>query len=165
MKNTCIIRQYRNTLSKLLFWDHLTNFSCLFMVFRVGFRFWIFSNEILPLSRAFCRVLYLFSVMPKTHVMCEILMFFKVFKPLNTFKNMSISLITWVIGIAQKTYSTLLKALDIDNISLENIQNRNPTLKTLKMQLKLFGWWQKSNLLSVFLYYLIIHVFFICKEW
>ena len=58
-------------------------------------------------------------------------MFFKVFKPLKTLKNMSISLITWVIDIAQKAYSTQKKALYNDNFSLENIQNRNPTLKTI----------------------------------
>ena len=52
---------------------------------------------------------------------------------------MSSSLITWVIGIAQKSYSTQQKALDIGNLSLENIQNQNPTLKTIKMPLNLIG--------------------------
>ena len=59
---------------------------------------------------------------------------------------MSSSLITWVIGIAQKSYSTLHKAIENDNLSLENIQNRNPTLKTIRMQLKLVRWGQKCNL-------------------
>ena len=72
-----------------------------------------------------------------TQVMSEILMHFKVFKGLKTLKNMSISLITWVIDIAQKAYSTLKKALYNGNFSLENIQNRNPTPKTIKRQLKL----------------------------
>ena len=40
---------------------------------------------------------------------------------LKTFKNMSISLVTWVVDIAQKSYSTLQKALDIGNLSLENM--------------------------------------------
>ena len=50
---------------------------------------------------------------------------------------MSILLITLVINIAQKPYSTLKKAHDIGYKSLENIQNLNPTLKINKMQLKL----------------------------
>ena len=91
--------------------------------------------------------------------MSEILMFFKVFKPLKTLKNMSISLITWVIDIAQKAYSTQKKALYNDNFSLENIQNPNPTLKTIKIRLKLVGWCQKNKNSSIFLYYPIIHVF------
>ena len=72
---------------------------------------------------------------------------------------MSSSLITWVIDIAQKSYSTQQKPLDIGNLSLENIQHQNPTLKNIKMPLKLVGWCQKSNFQSIFLYYLIIHVF------
>ena len=78
---------------------------------------------------------------------------------------MSSSLITWVIGIAQKSYSTLQKALDIGNLSLENIQHRNPTLKTIKMRLKLVEWWQKSNFQSIFLYYVRIHLFLGHKWW
>ena len=58
---------------------------------------------------------------------------FKQIKPFKTFKNVSISLITLLIGITQKCYSTLQKALNIGNLSLENIQNRNPTLKPIKM--------------------------------
>ena len=91
--------------------------------------------------------------------MSEILMFFKVFKGLKTLKNMRISLITWVIDIAQKAYSTRKKALYNDNFSLENIQNPNPTLKTIKIRLKLVGWCQKNKNSSIFLYYPIIHVF------
>ena len=60
--------------------------------------------------------------MSLTQVMSEILMFFKVFKGLKTLKNMSFSVITWVIDIAQKAYSTLMKALYNGNFSLENIQ-------------------------------------------
>ena len=44
-----------------------------------------------------------------------------------------------------ETFSTLHKAIDNGNLSLENIQNRNPTLKTIKMQLKLVRWGQKCN--------------------
>ena len=83
--------------------------------------------------------------MPETQVMSEIFMFFKVFKGLKTLKNISISLITWVIDIAQKAYSTRKKALYNDNFSLENIQNPNPTLKTIKIRLKLVGWCQKNK--------------------
>ena len=83
--------------------------------------------------------------------------------PLKTLKNMSISLITWVIDIAQKAYSTRKKALYNDNFSLENIQNPNPTLKTIKIRLKLVGWCQKNKNSSIFLYYLIIHVFLVHK--
>ena len=78
--------------------------------------------------------------MPITQVMSEILMFLKVLRGLKTLKNISISHITWVVGIALKRYSTLQKAHGNGNLSLENIQNRNPTLKTIKMQLKLVRW-------------------------
>ena len=56
-------------------------------------------------------------------------------------------------------YSTLQKALDIGNLSLENIQHRNPTLKNIKLRLKLVEWWQKSNFQSIFLYFQNMHVF------
>ena len=36
------------------------------------------------------------------------------------------------MGVAQKSYSTVQKALDIDNLSLENIQHKNNTLNTIK---------------------------------
>ena len=144
----------------LLFCHHWTNFNCIFMVFRVGFQLWMFSNERLSLSRAFHRVLLLFCGIPTTLVMSEKWIFFKSFK---TFKNSSILLITRVVGIPQKSNSTLWKALDNGNLSLENIQSWNPTLKTIKMQLKLVRWWQTSNFQSIFLYYLIIYVFFAHK--
>ena len=79
----------------------------------------------------------------------------KGFKGLKTLKNIRFSLINWVIGIAQKSNSTL----DNGNLSLENIQSWNPTLKTIKMRLKLVRWWQKSNFQSIFLYFQIVHVF------
>ena len=75
--------------------------------------------------------------MPITQVMSEILMFLKVLRGLKTLKNISISHITWVVGITLKRYSTLQKARDSGNISLENIQNENPTTKTIKRQLML----------------------------
>ena len=93
--------------------------------------------------------------MPISKVMSEILTFFKVLKGLICLKTR----ITWVIFIAQKSYSTLQKALDIGNLSLESIQNQNPILKTIKMKLKLIGWEEKSNFHSIFLYYLIINRF------
>ena len=58
---------------------------------------------------------------------------FKQIKPLKTLKKVSISLVTLLIGITQKCYSTLQKALNIGNLSVENIQNKNPTLNTIKM--------------------------------
>ena len=73
--------------------------------------------------------------MPISEVMSEILNIFKVLKGYFFFKTR----ITWAIFIAQKSYSTLQKALDIGNLSLEK-QNHNPTLKTIKMQLKLVRW-------------------------
>ena len=55
---------------------------------------------------------------------------------------MGISLITCDISITQKSYSTLRKGIDIGNISLENTQNPNPTLKTITIRLKLVKGWQ-----------------------
>ena len=49
--------------------------------------------------------------------MSAVAAFFKVVKGLKTLKNMSISLITLVIDIAQKAYSTLKKALYNSNFS------------------------------------------------
>ena len=54
--------------------------------------------------------------------MSEKLAILKVFKGLKTYKNMIIALITLVVGIAQKSYSILQKALDIENLPLEKIQ-------------------------------------------
>ena len=76
---------------------------------------------------------------------------------------MSISLVTWVIDIAQEAYSTLKKALYNSNFSLENIQNQNPTVKTIKMRLKLVGWCQQNKNSVIFLYYPIIHIFLVLK--
>ena len=67
--------------------------------------------------------------MPISKVMSEILTFFKVLKGLICLKTR----ITWVIFIAQKSYSTLQKAFDIGYKSLEKHQNQNPTLKVIKM--------------------------------
>ena len=53
---------------------------------------------------------------------------FKQIEPVKTLKNVSISLITLLIGITQKCYCTLQKALNIGNLSLENIQY--PILKS-----------------------------------
>ena len=50
-----------------------------------------------------------------------------------------------VLVIARKSYSTLQKALVVGNPSLEKIQSQNPTLKTIKIRLKLVRWWQKCN--------------------
>ena len=70
-KNTCIIWKYRNMLWKLLFCHHRTNFNHICMVFRVGFQLWMFSNERLPMLRAFRRVFLLFCAMHTTRVMSK----------------------------------------------------------------------------------------------
>ena len=98
-------------------------------------------------------------MIPNTQVMSEKLRFKKVFRLFKTVKNVTFSLITRVVGIAQKSYSTLRKALDIGYKSLENDHTKNLTLNIIKMQLKLIKWWQKHNFQRIFLYYLIIHVF------
>ena len=67
--------------------------------------------------------------MPISKVMSEILTCFKVLRDLICLKTR----ITWVIFIAQKSYSTLQKALDINYKSLEKHQHPNPTLKVIKM--------------------------------
>ena len=67
--------------------------------------------------------------MPISQVMSEKLTFVKVLKGLICLKTR----ITWVIFIAQKSYSTLQKALDIDYKSLEKHQNPNPILKVIKI--------------------------------
>ena len=54
-KNTCIIWKYMNILWKLLFYHHRTNFNRIFMVLGIEFQLWMFSNERLPMTRAFCR--------------------------------------------------------------------------------------------------------------
>ena len=143
----------------LLFCHRRTNFNRIFMVLRVGFYLWMFSNERLPLSRAFRRVLYFSERWLEPELWAKNLCFFFSFLTFKSFKDSSILLITRVVGIAQKSNNTLWKALDNGNLSLENIQNWNPTLKTIQMQLKLVQWWQKSNFQSIFLYYVRIHVF------
>ena len=58
---------------------------------------------------------------------------FKQMKKLQYFKNNLISVITWVIFIVQESLSTLEKALDMSNLSLESEETPNRPLRPNKL--------------------------------
>ena len=58
---------------------------------------------------------------------------FKKMKKPQYFKNNLISVITWVIFIVQESLSTLEKALDMSNLSLESEETPNQPLRPNKL--------------------------------